>query len=137
MVVLDTNHFSELLHSSELGRNLALRMEGLDVFSCIVAAEESLQGWISYVAKHKAGDAQFYPYKRLQAAIEALNKFGMLPFDHDAIAVFHRLQAQRIRIGTMDLKIASICIAHDALLLSRNLVDFEKIPGLRVENWLD
>lgn len=37
----------------------------------------------------------------------------------------------------MDLKIAAICIAHDAMLLSRNLVDFEKVPGLRVENWLD
>jgi tRNA(fMet)-specific endonuclease VapC len=43
----------------------------------------------------------------------------------------------KIRIGTMDLKIASICLAHDALLLSRNRVDFEKVPGLRVENWLD
>ena len=37
----------------------------------------------------------------------------------------------------MDLKIASICIAHDALLLTRNLVDFEKVPRLKVENWLD
>ena len=37
----------------------------------------------------------------------------------------------------MDLKIAAICIAHDALLPTRNLVDFAKAPGLRVENWLD
>jgi tRNA(fMet)-specific endonuclease VapC len=37
----------------------------------------------------------------------------------------------------MDLKIACIALAHEALLLSRNLVDFEKVPGLRVENWLD
>lgn len=42
-----------------------------------------------------------------------------------------------MRIGTMDLKIAAICLAHDATLLTRNLVDFEKVPGLRVENWLD
>ena len=32
---------------------------------------------------------------------------------------------------------ASICLAHDATLLTRNLVDFEKVSGLRVENWLD
>ena len=36
-----------------------------------------------------------------------------------------------------DLKIAAICLAHDATLLTRNLVDFEKVPGLRVENGLD
>ena len=35
----------------------------------------------------------------------------------------------------MDLKIASIAIANDALLLTRNLSDFSKIPGLRVEDW--
>lgn len=37
----------------------------------------------------------------------------------------------------MDLKIASICIVNDVLLLTRNLSDFEGLAGLRVENWLD
>ena len=37
----------------------------------------------------------------------------------------------------VDLKIASICLVHDGLLLTRNLSDFAKVPGLRVENWLD
>jgi predicted nucleic acid-binding protein len=37
----------------------------------------------------------------------------------------------------MDLKIACIALEHDATLLSRNAVDLEKVPGLRVENWLD
>ena len=36
----------------------------------------------------------------------------------------------------MDIKIASIAIANDALVLSANLRDFELVPGLRVENWL-
>ena len=70
-------------------------------------------------------------------SIETLVKFAILPFDDDAARVFHRLKDQGVRIGTMDLKIASICIARDMTLLSRNLVDFEKVPGRRVENWLD
>ena len=37
----------------------------------------------------------------------------------------------------VDLKIASICLVHDGLLLTRNLSDFAKVPGLRVENRLD
>ena len=36
----------------------------------------------------------------------------------------------------MDLKIAAIARANDALLLSANRRDFAKVPGLRVENWL-
>jgi predicted nucleic acid-binding protein len=34
------------------------------------------------------------------------------------------------------LKIASIALEADAVLLSANLRDFERVPGLRVENWL-
>ncbi|MBW3597524.1 MAG: type II toxin-antitoxin system VapC family toxin [Planctomycetes bacterium] len=39
-------------------------------------------------------------------------------------------------IGTMDLKIASICLAHDATLLTRNRKDFENVAGLQIEDWL-
>jgi tRNA(fMet)-specific endonuclease VapC len=47
------------------------------------------------------------------------------------------LRRKGIRIGTMDLRIASITLAHDATLLTRNSVDFARVPGLRFENWLD
>jgi tRNA(fMet)-specific endonuclease VapC len=35
----------------------------------------------------------------------------------------------------MDLKIASIAIANDAVLVSRNLSDFEQVPDLSVQDW--
>ncbi len=41
----------------------------------------------------------------------------------------------KLRIGTMDLRIAAIAIAQDALLLSKNLTDFRTVPGLSVEDW--
>ena len=56
-------------------------------------------------------------------------------FDEPAADRFEALRKQRIRVGTQDVKIASIALEHDALLLSANLRDFEQIPGLRVENW--
>lgn len=37
----------------------------------------------------------------------------------------------------MDKKIAAIAIANAALLLTANRRDFEQIPNLRCENWMD
>jgi len=48
---------------------------------------------------------------------------------------FERLRQQRVRIGTMDLKIAAIALEHNALGLSGNLRDFQQVPGLDVEDW--
>jgi tRNA(fMet)-specific endonuclease VapC len=37
----------------------------------------------------------------------------------------------------MDLKAACMVIANNALFLTANRRDFEKVPGLRFENWLE
>lgn len=138
-VVLDTNHFREFVHGTTFGRNLQLRIEKSqpEVFSCIITAEESLQGWISLIRREKAGPDQVCGYRYLQQSIDTLSKMSILPFDDEAAAVFSALKSLGIRTGTMDLKIASICLVHDATLLTRNLADFRKVPGLRTENWLD
>jgi tRNA(fMet)-specific endonuclease VapC len=138
-VVLDTNHFRELREDTAAGKNLQRRIEEheADVFTCIVAVEETIAGWFALIHRHAAGRDQIKAYTRLHQSIEALIKLPILPFDDAAADVFHRLRDARVRAGTMDLKIAAICIVHGALLLTRNLVDFEKVPGLRVENWLD
>jgi tRNA(fMet)-specific endonuclease VapC len=138
-VILDTNHFTEFANASALGHRLKLHLakKGPDTFVSVVVAEEALQGWLAFVRSKKSGLEQLEGYARLLSCIETLNQFSILPFDREAALIFHRLESQRLRVGTMDLKIASICLAHDALLLSRNLVDFQKVPGLRVENWLD
>jgi predicted nucleic acid-binding protein len=39
--------------------------------------------------------------------------------------------------GTRDLKIAATALATHSLLLSANRTDFQRVPGLRVENWLE
>jgi len=76
-------------------------------------------------------------YAQFQHSLELLTELTMLSFDEVAAAIFRGLRRSLPQAGTQDLKIASICLAHDATVLTRNVVDFVKVPGLRVENWLD
>ena len=64
-----------------------------------------------------------------------LSVFEVLQFTEAARSIYQDLKFQRIRIGTQDLRIASIVLAHEGILLSRNARDFDKVPNLIVENW--
>lgn len=64
-----------------------------------------------------------------------------LPFDRAAAAVYGTLRAdlerRGMRVDDPDLRIASIALARDLTLVTGNVRHFERVPGLRVENWLD
>ncbi|MDF5730466.1 MAG: hypothetical protein PUP92_21195 [Rhizonema sp. PD38] len=48
---------------------------------------------------------------------------------------FREFRKAGIRIGSLDLRIAAITVANAGILLSRNLQDFEKVPGLTIQDW--
>ena len=59
----------------------------------------------------------------------------VLPFDVAAAGVFDDTRSRKVRVGAMDLRIASIALSRDMSVLSWNLVDFGRVPGLMVEDW--
>ena len=64
--------------------------------------------------------------------------FGDIPvldFDMTAADLFLQLRRARVRTGSIALKIAAITLSHGAMLRSRNLTDFQQVPGLHVEDW--
>jgi len=90
---------------------------------------------MSFIAKSKKPEQQIYAYQKLHRFLESYRNTSVLGFDEKAAAELKKLKSQKIRVGTMDLKIASIAISNNAILVSRNLSDFEQIPGLTVEDW--
>lgn len=83
----------------------------------------------------KTREAMVRGYRLIESAMIYYNQFKILPFDEPSINRFNELRKQGVRIGTMDLRIAAIALSHDFTLLTRNAVDFEKVPDLRVEDW--
>src|SRR5207244_543162 len=106
-----------------------------EVAASVVSYEEQMRGWLARIARLQGVDRQVAGYRRLERMLEFYCGTLMLPFNEDAADQFQRLWVTRLRIGTMDLKIAAIALTNRATLLTRNLSDFGKIPGLLVEDW--
>lgn len=139
MIILDTDCVSllqrdRILSGSQLQRNLD-KFPIDEIYTTIISFEEQMRGWMSFVAKGKTIDEQIYAYGKLHNFLNNYRNSLLLDYDEKAAAVFQNLKSQKIRVGTMDLKIASIAIANNAILISRNLADFERIPNLAVKDW--
>lgn len=74
-------------------------------------------------------------YLQLGQHLEIYTGMVVLPYDYRAHVIFQTLQNQKIRIGTQDLKIAAIALSNDATLLTRNTLDFSRVPNLKFEDW--
>ena len=94
-----------------------------------------MRGWLSIIARSKTAEQQIYAYQKLHRFLEAYRETQVIDCDEKAAAIFQHLKSQKIRVGTMNLKIAAIAIANDAILVSRNLSDFQQIPNLTVNDW--
>ena len=139
MVVLDTDHLSVMERGEQPGW-MALRtrlalLPSEDVVTTILSYEEHMRGWTAYLAHEQTVAQQVAAYRRLLQHLDNYRRLPVLGFDDAAGAVFQRLRRARVRVGTMDLKIAAIALSRDALLLSRNVVELSQIPNLRVEDW--
>lgn len=136
MHILDTDHVSLLQRQTGAdAERLRFRLSNIQRISTIITYEEQMRGWLTWIAQAKSLIAQIERYSMLKRMVTSYAKISLLDFDRPAADEFERLKNQRIRIGTMDLKIAAIALANDATLLSRNLKDFSKVPGLKVEDW--
>lgn len=139
MIILDTDCLSLLERkNSEAFFRLSAKlyeMPEIEIATTIVSFEEQMRGWLAFIAKAKTVEKQVVAYRELRVSFDNYRLMNILDFDENAASVFQTLRSSRIRIGTMDLKIASIAISNGALLVSRNLSDFGQVPNLRVEDW--
>ena len=120
-------------HTAVCGRVADLEPDNLAV--TIVTVEEILTGWYSQIRRAKNDDQTLRAYAALQKAVEFLGRIRVLALDEDALQVYHEFRASRYRIGTNDLKIAAIAKRNGATLVTRNLRDFKRLPGIDLDDW--
>jgi tRNA(fMet)-specific endonuclease VapC len=137
--LLDTDHISFLQkrYGSEyaaLSARLAQHPSTDFVFSIVSFHEQTLGGH-ALVNRARTTAPLIRGYSLLLEILQTFLTRPVLPFDAAAASVFDNLQAQRIRVSTMDLRIASIALSRGLILLTRNRRDFGRVPGLVSEDW--
>lgn len=140
MFLFDTNHISvwQRGEGAEYEKLCAQLEEytGDQIFVCIVSFHELVNGWNAYSVKKKNSESLVRTYFEFENILRDFSAMQLLSFDRKAAEVFDELNQQRLRVGSMDLRIAAIAIANQMTLLTQNTVDFERIPGLSIEDWL-
>lgn len=107
--------------------------EDEEFFVSVVTASELLHG------VHRATSADVRA--RRSAFVEAvLSRFPLLAIDLPTARAHAQLWAELAPKGAMigphDLWIAAACVAHGLSLVTRNVREFERVPGLTTEVWL-
>ena len=128
--LLDTNACIRILNGSSPG--VVERLEMLDpadvAMSAIVRAE------LIYGARKSAHIAE-----NLRLVDAFFEPFVCLPFDSRTADVYGGIRADLERggrpIGPNDLLIAATALSHDLILVTHNLSEFERVPGLSIEDW--
>jgi len=141
MIILDTDHLTVLKYArDDRFMKLAKRMADSidqDFSTTAITLEEQLRGWLAEINRFPEPEKQIPAYTELTGLIEFFSYWTILPFDTSAASRFRQFRSQKCRAGSMDLKIASIAVSRDCVLLTANTRDFAAVPGLRIENWLE
>lgn len=128
--LLDANTLSDFIRNPTglVYKRLAVIGEATVCTSIVVACE------LRFGAKKK-GSARLA--KRVD---EVLASLEVLPLDKDSDRHYAEIRTHLSRkgqlIGANDLLIAAHTLALDLILVTDNVDEFARVPGLAIENWL-
>lgn len=133
--ILDTDHISLYQKGNPAIVSQIKATEPQDLAITIISVEEQLRGWLGAVRQAKSGDRLRWAYLGLRQSVEFFNTIRVVDLSQDALDRYLKFRSDKIRIGTQDLRIASIVLSLNATLVTRNRRDFEQVPELKIEDW--
>jgi len=135
LYVLDTDTITlyQVGHSAVVRRVQAQSVA--DIAITVISVEEQLGGWYTRLRRTKKADELARVYQRLADNVNLLGRFRILSFTEPAIRRRDDLKRAQLNVGAKDLAIAATVLEQGAVLVTRNLQDFQRISGLHIEDW--
>jgi len=133
--ILDTDHVSLFQHNHPAIHQRINAIGSQSIAVTIVTFEEQIYGRLNRIRRANSEDQLLLGYRNLKATLDYFKSIDVINFDQQAYGYFSELVRQRIRVGTQDLRIAAIALSQGGIIVTRNRKDFEKVPGLQLEDW--
>jgi len=137
LYILDTDLLT--LHRHGATPRLSARIDAArdadDLAITVITVEEQISGWYRLLGRAKNPAGLSRAYYKLAETVQTLADYSILLFNEPAIARYVALRSLKLKVGSMDLRIAAIVLEVGATLITRNLRDFRQVPGLMVEDW--
>lgn len=138
--LFDTDHISFLQRPSSAQFRVITARMGLcpstDLAFSFVSLHEQFQGVHAWINRAKSHKDVVDGYGLLEEVYRSFSIVSvLLSFDAAAAAVFDSLVQARVRVSTMDLRIAAIALSRGLTVLTRDTRDFSKVPGLVTDDW--
>ncbi len=133
--LLDTDHLTLLERSDVFITSHLVRHRPEEIDITIVTVEESLRGRLAVIASASTDVARIKSYREFQESVDLIGRLQILGYGRSAEDIFQSLVGIKPRIGTKDLKIASVALANSCVVVTRNRRDFGRVPGLAIDDW--
>lgn len=136
--VLDTTTLTHLYRKNDKlrGRVRAASDAEHVLTATTVSVDELIGGWLARLRRSRTPAEQARVEAALADTTMMLGGFHILPATEPALDRFDRLVKMKLNVGRADLKIAAVALELGATVVTDNLRDFGRVPGLGVEDWL-
>jgi tRNA(fMet)-specific endonuclease VapC len=135
LYVLDTDILSLYQQGNDAIRNRIAQHSPDELSVSIISVEEQLSSWYTMRRRVKGRERLAIAYERFTENVRMLSSLQILSFSLEAINRYEQLLRSKLGVKGNDLRIAAIAMVNSAIVVTRNRIDFEQIPGVQVEDW--
>ena len=133
--LLDTDHTSLQERGHPILRQRLGAVPPETVAISAVTVEEALRGRLAVLARQLPGVLRVHAYQKLVETVLFFSTVPIVGFDAAAEEKFQELRSLGVRIGSRDLRIASIALVNELTVVTANWKDFKRVPGMILEDW--
>ncbi|MBC1240510.1 type II toxin-antitoxin system VapC family toxin [Nostoc sp. 2RC] len=133
--ILDTDTFSLFQRAHLLVVQRVNTIPTEQLATTIVTFEEQMYGRMNRIRRADSQESLVFAYMQLNETLKDFKTINVLDYNQEAANCYTELRRQKIRIGTQDLRIASIAITNNGILVTRNQRDFCRVAELKFEDW--